>query len=190
MRYFIGFLVTIGLIILLIVLLFGGGGSDNKSKVPTTSKALASYAATDAEVRLTIDGPVNANQLHQQVRITVGKDKAVFEQLQGYNGSVVNTKSYANSQAAYDVFLRSLSYAGFTRGNTSKDAQDERGFCPMGIRYVYELFQAGTDIQRYWSTSCGKPKTYEGIPSLTHSLFRAQIPDYDTLTSNMTHITP
>ncbi len=57
MRYFLGFFATILLILLVIILLFRGGG--NKPKVPT-GKTLASYATTDAELRLTTDGPVNA----------------------------------------------------------------------------------------------------------------------------------
>ncbi len=63
MRYFLGFLITILLLFMLILLLFRGG---SKPKVQVTGKALSSYATTDAEVRLTTDGPVNAEEEHQQ----------------------------------------------------------------------------------------------------------------------------
>jgi hypothetical protein len=102
MRYFIGFLVTIGLIILLIVILLQGG---SKSKVPSTSKTLESYSTTAATVRLTIDGPVNADQSHEALRITVGQDQTTFDQLQGYQGNVVKSQSYANNETSYNVFL-------------------------------------------------------------------------------------
>ncbi len=179
MRYFVGFLVTIGLIIILILLLFSGGG---KPKVPKTSKTLDSYASTDAEVRLTIDGPVNAAESHQAVRITIGQSDATFELLQGYNGSVVNSESFANTQNSYAVFLSSLARAGFTKGNTNADLKDERGYCPLGDRYIFELRQDGHDIERYWATSCGGVKTYAGSLNLTVQLFQNQIPGYEVLT--------
>lgn len=182
MRYFVGFMITIGLIIVLILLLFRGGGSP---KVPKTTKALTSYSTTDAEVRLTIDGPINADQIHQQVQITVGQDDATYEQLTGYNGAVVNSQSYANTETAYNVFLHALAHAGFTRGDISKQLADERGYCPLGDRYIFELIENGKDIERYWSTSCGKPKTYKGNTNFTLTLFQRQIPDYSTLTQHL-----
>jgi hypothetical protein len=181
MRYFIGFLITIGLIIILILLLFGGGSP----KKPTTPKSLASYASTEAEVRLTIDGQINADQDHEQVRITVNKNDTTFEEIQGYQDTVVNSQSYANNEDAYSNFLYALGHAGFTRGDNSKALANEKGYCPLGERYIFELVDNGKDIQRYWGTSCGKPRTYLGSLNLTLTLFQLQIPDYQTLTENL-----
>ncbi len=178
MRYFIGFIIAIGLIIVLILLLFHGGG---KPKVPTTTKTLDSYASTNAEARLIIDGPVNAPQNHQQIQITVGQNETTFEQLQGYNGSVTNLQSFANTQASFSVFLHALTGAGFTRGNIDTSLSDERGYCPLGNRYIFELIQDGKNIERFWGSSCGTPKTYLGNLNLTLNLFKAQVPSYSTL---------
>lgn len=182
MRYFIGFLVTIGLIILLIFMLFHGG---SKPKVQTTSKTLDSYANTSAEVSMTIDGPVNANSQHSQVRIIVGRNAVTYQQLQGYDDSVVNQQQFPNTQSAYTSFLLSLAHAGFTNYNDSSTLQDERGYCPTGDRYVFELNKDGESLERAWTTSCGSPKTYGGNTSLTSDLFRAQVPNYDTLVQNV-----
>lgn len=183
MRYFIGFLITIGLVILLIFLLFHGGGTPPKVKV--TPKTLVSYASTNAEARLTIDGPVNADQLHQQIRITVNSTEVTYEQIQGYDGSVVNQQQFTSGQSAYDVFLHALNHAGFTLGNNAKSLSDERGYCALGDRYIFELRQDGKDIERYWATTCGKPKTYLGSLGLTLSLFQKQVPGYNDLTQNI-----
>src|SRR5690349_10170178 len=102
MRYFIGFLITLGLIIILILLLFTGGDGAKKPKTP---RSLASYSTTDAVVRLTTSGPINADSLHNEIRITVGKDDATYEQIQGYEDHVVNTASFANNESAYNNFL-------------------------------------------------------------------------------------
>lgn len=181
MRYFLAFLITLLLIFLLIFLLFHGGG---KPKIPLTTKTLHSYASTDAEVQMTIDGPVNANQNHQQVRIIVGRDNVTFEQLQGYDGNVTNMQTYGNTQNAYVAFLFSLARAGFSKGNVDPNSSEERGLCPLGERYVFQLTQDGKDIERYWVTSCGGPATYLGVPDLTISLFKAQVPNYGDLTQH------
>ncbi len=182
MRYFIGFLITLGLIIVLIVLLFGGGGS---KKPAVVSKTLPSYADSDAQAVLTIQGPINANQLHQQVRITVGRDAVTFDSITGYEGQVVSSQSFINNQSAYSAFLHALNVAGFTRGDKSKALANESGYCPLGNRYVFEFRQDDQDLQRYWSTSCGNPKTYRGNTSLTLTLFQAQVPNYSTLTQDL-----
>lgn len=177
MRYFIGFLLAIGLLILLIVMLFRGGG--DKAKVPSTEKTLASYASTDAETSLTVDGPINAQSIHAQSRIRVGRDEVVFEQLKGYNGDVTDTHRYANTEESYRVFLLALTKVGFTKVNTDPALKDERGYCPTGNRYIMQLNDSGKDVIRSWATSCGNPKTYLGNVNLTLTLFRAQVPDYD-----------
>ena len=185
MRYFIGFLITIGLIIILIVLLLTGGGGGGAKK-PKTTMALADYASTNAVVRMTIDGPINADQNHQAVTITVGQDDTTYEQIQGFQGTVVNQQSFANNQNSYSNFLYALGHAGFTRGDNSKALANEKGYCPLGNRYVFELINEGKTIQRYWTTNCGgNPKTYRGNARLTTTLFEAQVPGYDDLTQDL-----
>ena len=121
----------------------------------------------------------------QEVRVTVSPDNVTYEQLQGYNGNVVNMKNFANNQDAYAAFLKSLAHAGFTNGNKNSKASDERGYCPLGDRYVFQFSDGGQDLQRYWATSCGNPKTYLGSLPITISLFKAQIPGYDDLTQDL-----
>ena len=174
MRYFLGFLITIGLIILVIVLLFRG---PSKPKVSTTSKTLDSYASTNAEVKLTIDGPINAQSEHDQTRITVDRNNVTYEQITGYQGSVKKMQRFDNNQEAFTVFLKALDRAGFTLGDTDKTLADERGRCALGTRYIYELAQDGKNLERFWTTSCGGIKTFKGLDGQTRDLFRAQIPN-------------
>ena len=182
-RYFIGFVVTIGLVILLIYLVFHGG---SKPKVPMTHKTLDSYSVTDAQAIMTIDGPINANQNHQGVKIIVSRDNVTFEQLQGYQGSVTNMQNFTNNVDAYSNFLVAIARAGFTLGNNNAGLKDERGYCPLGDRYNFELQQDGQELERYWTTSCGSPKSFLGNAQLTLTLFQNQVPNYDDLTQNIT----
>lgn len=180
MRYFVGFLITLGLLILLLIMLFSGGG-DDKAKVPQTKRTLPDLAATTAEMRLTTDGPVNADQLHQKSRISVDRNNVTFEQIKGYGGDVTSMQKFANTREAFSTFLLALNHAGFTKGNPDKALRDERGYCALGSRYIFEVVENGKTLQRFWSTSCGKPKTYLGNVGLTINLFRAQVPDYNQL---------
>jgi hypothetical protein len=185
MRYFIGYIVTIGLLIALILFLVTSSGGGCKSKTPTAPKMLNSYAFTDAQVRLTIDGPINADQTHQQVQITVSAFESTFQQIQGYDGTVVKAQSYYNTQNSYYAFLSALMQASFTRGTIPPGLSHDTGFCPLGDRYDIELVQDGQQLEHYWITSCGGTSTFKGNFPLTLSLFQAQIPNYGTLTGGL-----
>lgn len=194
MRYFVGFLITVGLIIVLIVLLLTGGHGGNKQiqttgEKPQTVSQLAAYADTDVVTRLIIDGPINANQNHTAVRITVGREDVTYEQIQGYEGTVVNKQVFANNQSAYSNFLYAIGRAGFNLGDPSPKLANEKGYCSPGQRYVFELADGNHDIQRYWQTNCGSgmPKTYKGNLTLTLGLFQAQVPGYNSLTQDLNY---
>jgi len=183
MRYFIAFVITLGLLFFLLYLLLHGGGQPNKSG--TGLKPLISYSTTDAQASLTIDGPINADLLHTAVRITADQNQVRYEQIQGYQDTVVNQQSFASNQDAYANFLAALQHVGFTHGTVTPALKDERGYCPLGNRYIFELNQDGNQLIRYWATSCGAPKTYDGILSTTLALFQAQVPGYNQLTQNL-----
>lgn len=186
MRYFIAFIITLGLLFFLLFLLLHGG-NNKPNKITTRLKPLISYSDTDAQTILTIDGPINADQIHTAVRITVEQNQVRYEQIQGYQNTVVNQLSFASNQDAYVNFLAALQHVGFTHGTVTPLLKDERGFCPLGSRYIFQLNQDGNQLIRYWATSCGgdAPKTYNGILSTTLSVFQAQVPGYPQLTQGL-----
>lgn len=181
MRYFTVFLVGLGLVVLVFVILIKmlTGGK------PKQQIDLNSYATTDAVVRMTIDGPVNADSLHRQIQISIDNSQAEIQIMNGYQGDVKLDKTFDNNQPAFEAFLHAINLAGYTKGNPDPKLSDERGYCPQGSRYVFELLQGGDTIQRYWSTACGGQGTYGGKTTLTRELFQAQIPDFDKFTGNI-----
>ncbi len=180
MRYVVGFLIGIGLIVLtfiLIVRIFSGGGDEARPR----KIDLNSYSTTDTVVRLTMYGPIVADTQHKQVRITVGRDQVLFEEFQGYQGDVIETKSYPNNPDSYSQFLHALNIAGYKKGNADKP-KDERGSCPDGQRHVYEAIGDGKNIIRWWGTSCSTSQgNFEGRGSDIRSLYKKQVPDYREL---------
>lgn len=189
LRYFVGFFVTIILIIILIILLFGGGNkSDNQTSGTTNTDkptSLQDLADTDSEVRMTIAGNVRATQEYYEIQVTSNRNNNTAQIIQGYEGNVVDTQTFSNNQPGFETFLRALQLAGYMNGNDSEQLADDRGYCPLGQRYIFEIIESGKVIQRYWASSCGKPRTYLGNTSLTTQLFQRQIPDYNRFTQNV-----
>jgi hypothetical protein len=166
MKYFLGFLGVVALVILVFILVIRGfsGGS----KQPKPQSQLSDYTNTSTVMRMTIEGPVVADQNYDEIRITVGRDANIIEVVNGYQDKVVSAKTYPNNSEAYANFLRAIQLLGYTQGDTTGKLDDERGYCPTGNRYVYEIVSGGSDVQRYWIGTCsvgtfkGKSSTIRG----------------------------
>lgn len=188
-RIFIGIIAFILLMITIVVILASGGGSKPSTKAPTavTLKALPDYASTNATVSMETQGRVVGDEDYRTVRVTIGRDQREVQIMQGYSGNVISNKVYYNTQAAYDVFLRSIRGSGFTiKLKNTKYGPDERGICPLGNRYIFTLSQNNDDLSRLWGSSCGTATgTFGGSRSVITTLFQAQIPDYSTVTSGV-----
>lgn len=177
MRYIVAILVVIALIIFGVVVL---GGSNEPKPIPAVPKSLMDYAVTDASARVTIDGRINGDDKHRAVRITVSRNERKVEVIQGYEGNVIQSQSYANNQEAYTNFLSAINRAGFSKERKTAD-KDERGVCPQGFRYIFELSNTNNGDMRRWSASCVGFGTFGGQTTLVRSLFQAQITDYDKI---------
>jgi hypothetical protein len=184
MKYFFGFAAIILLVLITFVLIwrgFTGGGDEPEAPPP-----LSDYAFTTTAMRLTIDGEVDAQQEHSAIRIIVSRSESRLEVLEGYDRVLTESRSYASNQEAYGVFLRALDRMGYTLGDSDPDLRDERGFCPTGRRYIYEIVDGTDVIQKFWSTSCDRDEgTFQGAGNRVLDLFREQIPDYRQLTRNV-----
>jgi hypothetical protein len=176
MRYFVGFLICIALIIGVFILVIKGFSG---SSTPKNQNPLSDYANTDTTVRMTVDGPIVSDVQHRAYRITVGRSETTIETLQGYDYTPIDTKTYSNTQQGYENFLRALDLAGF-RGDTSKPQNnDERGACATGDRYIFEVMSGSSSDKRYWSASCRGKGNYKGNTAQTKTLFNTQIPTTD-----------
>lgn len=185
MRYFLGFLIILGLIILGVILfirlLFGGGGGETPA--PTTA-ALTSYARTSTVMQLVIQGPIVADQDYRQIQIDVGNTGNEIRMITGFQGNVANRQTFSSNADAYANFLRAIDLLGYTNGDKSEALADERGYCPQGNRFVFSITDGSETKQRFWSTSCDQREgSFQGDADTITDLFKAQIPGYDELTS-------
>ncbi len=185
MRYIIGIIVTLGLIVLLFVLLLNIGGRNNNGTPPPEQTPLVGYANTSKTVRFTQDGTIGAEDTHRSIEIEVGQNQTTLTVYKGYDSAVERTRSYSHSQETYQVFLHALQRAGFEKGNTDPKLGDERGACPTGYRYLMQVWDGETRLQHLWATSCNGVSTFKGNFNQVNTLFQRQVPDYGQLTSDV-----
>ncbi len=187
MKYFIG------VISILLLIFFGYEIFRGVTKKPATPKAPASqalstkplheWASTGASVSVTTQGPVYGNELYHEIRMTVSRRERTIDIIEGYQGLVIETKSYPNNQDAYDIFLRALEVSGFGK-EQKPTATDELSTCNQGYHYVYELKNTSSaqDDKRTWSVTCGVTLgSAAGNGPNIRLLFQQQIPDYGTI---------
>ncbi|SRR6266540_2280423 len=176
MRYFIGFLVSIGLIVLVFILIMRGFSSGPK---PAIQAPLSDYSNTSSVVKLSVSGPIVGDQQFQSYQITVGRDQTTIETRKGYQGTTIDQRSYSNNQESYYNFLRALDFAGFTKGDTKSANKDERGTCSDGDRFVMQIQNGSSDVQRFWSATCRGQGNFKGSTDQVRRLFSNQIPVID-----------
>lgn len=176
MKYVFG-LIAIGvLLIAIILILFTGGPGPEQGKRRID---LAEYADTPATVIYTVEGRLNAEEEHRSIRISVNRNQRTIEVLGGYSETVIKSQDFFNTQSAYDEFLHGLKRAGYTRFKEAR-YMDEKGVCPLGYRYIYEVEEFSDELLRLWSTSCSKDDgDFGGNANLVRRLFQAQIPEYE-----------
>ena len=183
MRYFMGFLAFILIAILAVVLISRGGPNPQEGTRTGSPVMLSEISNSDTVVRITMDGRITAQEKHHAIRITVGRTSRTVEVLKGYNYEVEQTKVYDNNIEAYSAFLHAIDKAGYTRPKPNVTQSDEKGVCPTGTRYIYEVLDNATEEMRLWSTSCSANEgTFAGKAQLVRQLFRSQIPDYEAVT--------
>lgn len=187
MRYGIGILFILFLLIVGTVLLIGGGNSDSSAVKASRLTKIADYTKDGTTVSLTTQGRVVGDDQRRAIRVSVSSSKRTVEILDGYEERVSRSQEFANSPAAFEAFARSLDNAGFGKERTVKQV-DERGVCPLGKKYIYRLTDRSKEVMRTWSDSCLKTDgTFGGgaTAPLIQQLFKAQITDYGKFTSGV-----
>ena len=171
-------LICIAMIWLIIVLL--GKAFSPKDKTPDTPPIpLASYATTDTQTSMYVDGPVEANQIHEAMRITVDRNQVLVERISGYENNVVGSRSFANNSNSYAAFLEALDKAQFDAPISTKYPKDERGFCALRTRTVYRMNVGSEDVVHAWTTPCSGVGNFTGSSATVKRLFLNQVPNTD-----------
>lgn len=185
MRYL---LATVGVIFLLIVgiVIFSRSNRPQSAVTPdNTAINLNDYSENEnASVQYTVAGPINANEDHRQIRITISASSRQIDVIKGYQGELLSRNTYSNNSEAYADFLEALRRANFTKERRIADNISPAAICPVGNRSFYQIIENSEDKMNLWTASC-VGGTFGGNISLTNQLFQLQIPDYSKITSGV-----
>lgn len=175
------FILIVGAIFFAITQTFFSGNE------PVDNRANVTDIYDGRSVRMTVEGPVVGDDARESYRIEISTDERTIESLRGYQTAVLNAQTFANNRPAYTEFVYAISRAGFDeRRNISEAAADERGVCPSGRVYSFELLDNGRSLSRAWATSCNDTKgTLGGNASALKKLFDAQITDRSRILSDI-----
>lgn len=152
--------------------------SSNVAGVSTSTRpTYEKYIQAGNGVQLEVQGAVKGEEEFKLYKITITPSERKIQLIRGYDGSVEKEESFANTQEAYEVFMRSIGLLNFD-SKIAGVSDDERGFCPMGRRYVYSVLNSNEAvISRSWATSCGNNGNAR-VSSGVRVLFEKQIPKF------------
>lgn len=158
----------------------------NTAQINASQQALISTSA-DRSVRMTVRGPIVANETFRSYQITVAPGSRNLTVNKGYVGQVVSNTALGNNIPAYEQFVFALDKANMMHGiELTGDNNDLRGVCASGRVYEFQILNANKSEKQLWTTSCSTAhgSLSASIDSLT-KLFDAQIPGFTKLTADL-----
>lgn len=181
MKYVLGIVGIFFVLIIAIVLIFGGGdGPTNREKLIISEQAREGVSAV-----LTTEGQLVGENQRRAIRIIINQNERRLEVLTGYGQAVEQSSTFPNTTAAFEFFLAGLEKAGFDNKRPTS-IKDERGICPLGRIYHYELREYSQELLGSWNTSCSsKIGNFDGRGRLIRTLFQSQFDNYSELTRDV-----
>jgi hypothetical protein len=155
-----------------------GGDSSNGTKVDPGVESLLN-TAVDHSVRMTVRGPLVADEQFRSYQITVDSSSRRLNTYSGYLGQTIDSVQLGNNTKAYDEFVHALDRANLMKGTELEDEKnDTRGICATGRVYEFEVLQGASVIKRLWTSTCkGSTGSLKASLSQVQKLFTNQIPD-------------
>lgn len=171
--------------------IFGGGNNPSQTQVDVGHDALIN-TGTDHSVRMTVRGPIVADENFRSYQITVDPTTRSMVTYSGYLDQTIDSKQYSNNQKAYEEFVYALDKANMMKGDELKDDKnDTRGICASGNVYEFEVLTNGSTVKRLWTSTCkGSAGSFKASVQQVQSLFLKQIPDNEALLKNINLSSP
>ena len=187
-RIFPVLLVVVIIIIAIVALVslarvvFFSGSTPPAGEADVSQEALLSTTA-DHSVRMTVRGPIVADELFNSYQLTVSPNGRALTTYNGYLDRVVDQVRLGNNVPAYEAFVFALDRAGLASGSEYGDERDDiRGVCATGRVYEFSILEDSKSVKTLWSATCrGANGTLDGSTSQIRELFHDQIPDADEL---------
>lgn len=164
--------------------IFGGGG-----ETPEVNQGKRSLlnTAEDRSVRMTVRGPITADENYVSYTITVKPTSRTLTTYSGYLNRQLETKELTNNIPSYEQFVHALDRAGMMNAQElSGDSNDIRGLCATGRIIKFETLRGTSVIKSLWTSTCkDMPGSLKVEYIRLQNLFKGQIPDYLKLLSKL-----
>ena len=185
-------IMTVVVIVLVIVAIvsigraiFGGSATDTRTE-PEVDRGRAALLEVkpNHSVRLTVRGPIVADENFKSYQVTVSPSKRVMNVYKGYLEKVEKSKELDNNMDAYEQFAYALDKANMMKGDELDDEKldDLRGICATGYVYEYDVLVENKSVKHLWSSTCGGSKgSLDASVEQLNNLFHEQIPGSEDL---------
>jgi hypothetical protein len=168
----------IALVSLARAVFFSGSNAPSTEVVDVSRQALLNTTA-DRSVRMTVRGPIVADEVFQSYQINVTPSSRSLTTYTGYLDSVVDQQNLGNNSAAYEQFVYALDKADLAKGEAFEGEEDDtRGICATGRVYEFDIMNAGSAVKHLWTSTCnGSRGSLDASVEQLTELFTNQIPD-------------
>ena len=170
--------------------LFGDGGSPNSPQPnPNIEDAKTALLSTDVDrsVRLTVRGPIVANENFRSYSITITPDSREMITYEGYLDNQIDRKRLDNNTKAYTELVYALDKRKMMDGKDLTDEQNDlRGICASGKIYKFETIKNNSVIKSLWTSDCsGSKGSAQANVNEILDMFLKQIPDGKKMASGI-----
>jgi len=170
--------------------LFGDGGSPNSPQPnPNIEDAKTALLSTDVDrsVRLTVRGPIVANENFRSYSITITPDSREMITYEGYLDNQIDRKRLDNNTKAYTELVYALDKRKMMDGKDLTDEQNNlRGICASGKIYKFETIKNNSVVKSLWTSDCsGSKGSAQANVNEILDMFLKQIPDGKKMASGI-----
>ncbi len=159
------------------------------STTTTNDTSITSLLSTSADraVRMTVRGPLTADENYRSYQITITPNSRNLTTYKGYLDQATDSIALTNNIPAYEQFVYALNNANYMKGTELTGANnDTRGICSAGYVYQFEILQSNKTLKKLWATSCSSPRgSLNATVSVITKLFTNQIPKSNTLIADL-----
>lgn len=170
--------------------LFGDGGSPNSPQPnPNIEDAKTALLSTDVDrsVRLTVRGPIVANENFRSYSITITPDSREMITYEGYLDNQIDRKRLDNNTKAYTELVYALDKRKMMDGkDLTEEQNDLRGICASGKIYKFETIKNNSVVKSLWTSDCsGSKGSAQANVNEILDMFLKQIPDGKKMASGI-----
>lgn len=161
--------------------LLGGGSTPDEPDVGQIDEGRAALLSSDISraVRLTVRGPIVADEKFRSYQITVSPTSRNMTTYEGYLENPLKTTKLENSIKAYEELIYALDKRKMMDGRVLPEEQNDlRGVCATRKVYEYETLVNGETVKKLWASDCdGAAGSAIASKSEIIDMFLKQIPD-------------